>query len=66
MLYLFNLSLKYFFLCFPAQVKAGEKIDITRKQSFKIITTRNHYAGVQKLSLIIKGVEKSTERIPGN
>lgn len=38
------------------QVK--EKIEIARKQSFKIITTRQFYYGTQKLSLIINGVEK--------
>lgn len=40
------------------QLKPGEKIYITRKQSFKIITTRKFYTGQHKLSLIINGQEK--------
>lgn len=40
------------------QLNPAEKIDINRKQSFKIITTRKFYAGQHKLSLIINGVEK--------
>lgn len=36
----------------------GEKALITRKQSFKAITTRVFYAGEHKLSIIINGEEK--------
>lgn len=35
-----------------------EKLKIIRKQSFKIITTRKFYLGIQKLSLILNGKEK--------
>jgi len=35
-----------------------EELKITRKQSFKIITTRVFYAGIHKLSIIINGEEK--------
>jgi 3-methyladenine DNA glycosylase AlkC len=34
-----------------------EKADITRKQSFRIITTRKFYPGLHKLSIIINGQE---------
>lgn len=34
-----------------------EKADITRKQSFRIITTRKFYSGLHKLSIIINGQE---------
>ncbi len=44
------------------QLKPAEKIDITRKQSFKIITTRKFYSGHHKLSLIINGQEKKFEK----
>lgn len=44
------------------QLKSAEKIDIYRKQSFKIITTRKFYVGQQKLSLIINGQEKIIEK----
>lgn len=40
------------------QIKSNEKIEINRKQSFKIITTRQFYVGQQKLSLIINGQER--------
>jgi 3-methyladenine DNA glycosylase AlkC len=40
------------------QLQPNEKIEIQRKQSFKIITTRKFYAGQQKLSLIINGQER--------
>jgi 3-methyladenine DNA glycosylase AlkC len=39
------------------QYQAQEKITITRKQSFREITTRNFYAGQQGLSLIVNGKE---------
>ncbi len=39
------------------QLQPLEKIDIARKQSFRIITTRKFYPGQQKLSLIINGQE---------
>lgn len=37
----------------------GERINIQKKQSFKIITTRKFYIGQQKLSVIINGQERS-------
>jgi 3-methyladenine DNA glycosylase AlkC len=37
---------------------AYEKLNMTRKQSFKLITTRRFYPGVQRLSIIINGIEK--------
>lgn len=36
----------------------NEKLEVFRKQSFKIITTRKFYVGLQKISLIINGAEK--------
>lgn len=36
---------------------AGEKLKISRKQSFKLITTRTFYVGKQQVSLIINGKE---------
>jgi 3-methyladenine DNA glycosylase AlkC len=43
------------------QFQAGEKATITRKQSFKIITTRKYYPGKHKVSIIINGREQKTE-----
>ena len=43
------------------QFMAGEKATITRKQSFKIITTRKFYPGKHKVSIIINGREQKTE-----
>lgn len=40
------------------QYQANEKVNITRKQSFRIITTRVFYAGEHKLSVIVNGKEK--------
>ncbi|MDP2302259.1 MAG: DNA alkylation repair protein [Ignavibacteria bacterium] len=40
------------------QLQPNEKIEITRKQSFRIITTRQFYYGQQKLSLIVNGEER--------
>ena len=40
------------------QFQPGERADIQRKQSFKIITTRKFYPGQQKFSLIINGQER--------
>lgn len=37
---------------------ATEKVSVSRKQSFKLITTRKFYPGVQRLSIIVNGVEK--------
>ncbi|WP_316746335.1 DNA alkylation repair protein [Pedobacter gandavensis] len=37
---------------------AAEKLNVTKKQSFKLITTRKFYPGVQQLSIIVNGVEK--------
>ena len=36
---------------------AGETYEVTRKQSFKPITTRKYYAGLHKVSVIINGYE---------
>ena len=41
------------------KLSANEKINIKRKQSFKIITTRRLYCGIHKLSIIINGQESS-------
>jgi 3-methyladenine DNA glycosylase AlkC len=38
--------------------QAGESISVTKRQSFRKITTRIHYAGKHKLSLIVNGEEK--------
>jgi len=38
---------------------AREGATIVRKQSFKIITTRKFYPGIQSISLIINGIEKT-------
>lgn len=37
---------------------ATEKVQVSRKQSFKLITTRKFYPGIQQLSVIVNGVEK--------
>jgi 3-methyladenine DNA glycosylase AlkC len=37
---------------------ANEKLHIARKQSFKLITTRKFYSGIQRLAIIINGQEK--------
>ena len=42
------------------QISAGEKIKIEKNQSFKLITTRRFYAGVQKLSIIVNGQERAS------
>lgn len=39
------------------EYKPGEKYAVTRKQSFKPITTRKYYPGKHKLSIIINGHE---------
>jgi 3-methyladenine DNA glycosylase AlkC len=36
-----------------------EQVNIIRKQSFKIITTRRYYSGAHKIALIINGQEKA-------
>lgn len=41
------------------QLQPNEQIEIERKQSFRIITTRQFYAGQQKLSIIINGIERA-------
>jgi hypothetical protein len=38
--------------------QAGEKVKVSRKQSFKLITTRKFYPGLQQLSVIVNGEEK--------
>jgi hypothetical protein len=43
-------------------LNSAEKIEIHRKQSFRIITTRKFYAGEHKLSLIINGQERKIEK----
>lgn len=35
----------------------NEKLEYTRKQSFKVISTRTYYSGIHKISLVINGVE---------
>lgn len=40
------------------ECKAGETIAISRKQSFRPITTRVYYPGKQKVSLIVNGTER--------
>lgn len=42
--------------------KPKEKSAITKKQSFKIITTRKYYAGEHKVSVILNGQEKCIGR----
>jgi 3-methyladenine DNA glycosylase AlkC len=39
-------------------MSADEKLTITKKQSFKLITTRKFYSGTQRLAIIINGGEK--------
>lgn len=41
--------------------KAGEKVEVIRSQSFKLITTRTFYPGEQQLSVIINGAEKGID-----
>lgn len=43
------------------EIQSNEIIEIHKRQSFKIITTRQFYLGTQALSIIINGVEKITE-----
>lgn len=43
-------------------MQAGEKLEINRKQSFRLITTRTFYPGQQQLSIIINGQERKTMR----
>ncbi len=38
--------------------KAGETVSVTKKQSFRRITTRVHYPGPHRLSIIVNGEEK--------
>ncbi|MNR02355.1 hypothetical protein D3C85_1182010 [compost metagenome] len=38
--------------------RANEKVKVSRKQSFKLITTRKFYPGMQQLSVIVNGKEK--------
>lgn len=40
------------------EYKAGVKINVSRKQSFKLITTRTFYPGLHQLSIIVNGDEK--------
>lgn len=41
---------------------ANEKLRLRRKQSFRKITTRKFYSGMQRLSIIINGREKITKK----
>jgi 3-methyladenine DNA glycosylase AlkC len=43
------------------QLHPHEKVEIHRKQSFKIITTRRFYVGQQKLSIIVNGLEREID-----
>lgn len=44
------------------QLNPNEKIEIHRKHSFKIITTRQFYIGQQKLSIIVNGQEREIDK----
>lgn len=39
-------------------LEAGEQVTLSRKQSFKVITTRVFYPGMHRISIIINGEEK--------
>lgn len=39
-------------------LQPNETISITKKQSFKPITTRKYYSGMHKIGLIVNGIEK--------
>jgi 3-methyladenine DNA glycosylase AlkC len=39
------------------EYEAGQQVVVTRKQSFRIITTRKFYAGIHQLSVIVNGAE---------
>lgn len=41
------------------QLQSNESVNIERRQSFRIITTRKFYTGQHKLSIIINGQEKN-------
>jgi len=41
------------------EIEPGDKLDITRKQSFHPITTRTYYPGTHKVSAIINGKENT-------
>lgn len=43
------------------KIAPNEKIEITRKQSFKIITTRQFYVGKQFVSIIVNGNERAKD-----
>ena len=43
------------------KIAPSEVISITRKQSFRIITTRKFYPGEQQISIIINGEEKANK-----
>jgi 3-methyladenine DNA glycosylase AlkC len=38
--------------------RSGEKIEVMRRQSFRPITTRRFYAGIQQVSILINGAEQ--------
>lgn len=44
------------------QLNPNEIIEIHRRQSFKIITTRQFYIGQQKLSIIVNGQEREIDK----
>lgn len=52
-----NLFSKKVFKLTEKIIKAREKININRKQSFKEITTRKFYLGENKISIIVNGKE---------
>lgn len=43
------------------QLNPNETIEIHRRQSFKLITTRRYYTGQQKLSIILNGQERELD-----
>lgn len=42
-------------------LSSKEKLSVVKKQSFRLITTRVFYTGVQKVSIIINGHERASE-----
>ena len=55
-----SLSPKVFKLT-SKELKKDEKISITKKHSFKIITTRSYYPGLHKISIQVNGEERASK-----